>query len=646
MISRKEARELGMDRTITRRDFLNGAAVATAGTWVGLKGERAFGQQAAPPPEGYPPVLTGIRGQQPSAVEEGHRVRDGAYLEFPKIEVDTGELYDLVVVGGGFSGMAAAHYFRDALGEKKTVLILDNLDDIGGHARRNEFHHEGRLFIGCGGTAGISTPYPYSYAAKALIRDIGIQMERAQGYSDEKIYDSRGLTSGLYFDKETFGEDRLVTGYGSLPLEEFLARTPLSEEVKRDLVRLETTKEDFLPGLSAEEKRARLTKMSYQDYLVKVVRVAPDALPFTRAPYLRNDNQMDTTPALHAAHRGAPGFAGLGLDLEHDYARQAEREYSFHPPDGGATVARLLVKKLVPASFPGDQDMETIQLAKLNYARLDEASAPVRIRLNSTVVRVQHEGTPHPVHFAELGHASPGTVRLAYVKDGKIHGVRARNCILACFNSIVRFLVPELPEVQKQALAYPVKVPIVYTNLFIRNWKAFEKLGVSNISAPTAPMYYTGVRLSSPVSIGGYRCSQTPEVPVICRLSHSYKKPGLSRREQNLAGMRELLATPFEQMELEARRSLARLLGPGGFDPAEDILALTVNRWPHGYAYTYDSFADPDVPEEQRPHVLGRQPFGLIAIANSDAGGAAFINEAFDQAQRAVHELLHRHGLT
>lgn len=640
MINAQEARELGMDRKITRRDFLNGVAVGTAGTWVALKSEPAFGQQPSGPQEDYPPALTGLRGSHPGSFEVAHRARDGAYLQFPKIDVDTGELYDLVVVGAGFSGLAAAYFFQNALGENKKVLILDNHDDVGGHAKRNEFHHKGRLFIGVGGTLGISTPYPYSYTAKSLIRELGIEVERYREYYDARLYDSLGLTRGFFFDRETFGEDRLVAGYGSLPWQEFFARTPLSRQVKRDLLRLHTTKEDYMPGLSAEEKRARLAKMSYQDYLLKAAHVAPEAIPFVAGRGFRNSMRVDTAPALHAAQRGAPGFDGLGLELEHDYA---ERAYSFHFPDGAASVARLLVKKLVPRAFEGDQTMESIVLARLQYARLDEEGSLVRIRLNSTVVRVQHDRTPGIARFAEQGHAATGTVRLAYVKDGKVHGVRARNCILACYNSIIRFLVPELPEAQKQALAYPVKVPIVYTSVFIRNWKAFEKLGVSSVTAPT--MYHTSVSLDTPVSIGGYQCSRAPEEPMVLHLTRNPNKPGLPRREQNRAGMRELLATPFERMELETRRELARILRPGGFDPAADILGVTVNRWPHGYAYTYDSLGDPDVPEEQRPHVIGRQPFGLIAIANSDAGGAAFINEAFDQAQRAVHELLRRHGL-
>ena len=248
-------------------------------------------------------------------------------------------------------------------------------------------------------------------------------------------------------------------------------------------------------------------------------------------------------------------------------------------------------------------------------------------------MRVLHDGPPEKAP----------TVRVAYVRGGRLETVSARNVILACFNSVVRFLMPELPDAQKQALAYAVKVPMMYSNVFVRSWRAFEKLKVSGVSAPG--LYHTSMSLDFPVSMGGYRCAQDPGEPIVVHLVRNPNQPGRPRRDQQRAGMQEMLATPFETIERETRRQFARVLGPGGFDPAADILAFTANRWPHGYAYTYDTLGDPDLPEDQRPHVVGRRPFGRVAIANSDAGAGAFINVAIDQAHRAVQELLARHGL-
>ncbi|MGH9318447.1 MAG: hypothetical protein ACRD3V_00940, partial [Vicinamibacteria bacterium] len=414
---------------------------------------------------------------------------------------------------------------------------------------------------------------------------------------------------------------------GAASWKSFLEKAPLTRAARADLLRLyeQNGAEDPMPGSSQAEKRERLARMSYQDFLVKQLGITSEALPFLRHMSFRNNKYIDTCPALEAARSEAPGFAGLGLE---EVPRLDWGSYTFHFPDGNATITRLLVNRLVPRALPGDHDMESVQRARLLYPKLDEGDCPVRIRLNSTVVRLEHEGPPEKADW----------VRLAYVNEEKVFGVRARSAILACYNSIIRFLVPELPERQKQALAESAKVPLLYTNVFIRSWKSFEKLGVSRVSAPG--MYHSSVSLDQPVSIGGYQCPKTPEEPIVLHLSRCPAKPGvLPRREQLRAGMYEMLTTPFEDMELSIRDELGRVLGGGGFDPAEDILGITVNRWPHGYAYTPDTLSDPDVPESERPHVIGRQPFGRIAVANSDAGGAAFTNTAIDEAHRAVMDL-------
>ena len=221
---------------------------------------------------------------------------------------------------------------------------------------------------------------------------------------------------------------------------------------------------------------------------------------------------------------------------------------------------------------------------------------------------------------------------------------RARNCILACYNGLIPSLMPEAPEPQREALAYPVKVPMMYTNVLIRQWTAFQKLSVGTINAPG--MYHTECRLDPGTTVGGYRGVTTPEEPILVHMMRNPNKPGLPRKEQNRAGQQELLTMTFEQFELQIRRQLGRMLGSAGFDPAGDIVAITVNRWPYGYAYTYDTLADPDVPQEARPHVIGRQRFGRVTIANADAGAAAFTNQAIDEAHRAVQELLVHEGLT
>jgi spermidine dehydrogenase len=271
--------------------------------------------------------------------------------------------------------------------------------------------------------------------------------------------------------------------------------------------------------------------------------------------------------------------------------------------------------------------MEDVVTARADYSVLDEDGSPVRIRLNSTVVRVGH-----------VGAANPGAreVEIAYMRGGQLASVRAKNCVLACYNTMIPYLCPELPDKQKEALSYLVKAPLVYTHVAIKNWSAFQKLGVHQIESPGS--FHTYVALDFPVTLGEYKFPSNPEEPMVLFMLRTPCKPGLSQREQHRAGRAELLRTPFTTFERNIRDQLGRTLP--GFDPARDIEGITVNRWAHGYAYGYNSLFDPDWSEEEKPWVLGRKPFGHIAIANSDAGAIAYTDCAIDQAYRAVSELM------
>ena len=617
--------DLGMDRPIARRDFLNGVAIGMTAGISALAKARAQGVPAA----NDPPLRTGLRGNYPAAVEEFDSIRQGKYVRNAVPDAEIQEDYDLVIVGGGISGLAAAYFYRAALGPEPKILILDNHDDFGGHAKRNEFRYQGKTLIGFGGTMGIETPYPYSYCARALIRDLGVEVERNPEFVNHDLERKYNLGAGTFFDKEHFGEDRLVKGNPRLP--QFFAKAPLSDAARKDLIRLHGKNPDYMAGVSTEAKRAALAKMSYQDYLLNVAKMSPDALPFFMGEGGRNNKRVDTVPALEAAAHGMVGFNGLHLDLDQEFN---EGSYLFHFPDGNASIARLLVGKLIPEALPDRQSMNTIVSAHLAYDKLDNPNSKTRIRLSSPVVRVEHEGA---LDRSER-------VRIAYRNGGKTCGVRARYCILACYNALIPALMPEIPAHQKEALAYPVKVPMMYTNVLLKKWTAFQKLGVSLFNAPG--MYHPYGFLDPGSTVGGYQGVTTPDEPILFHFFANPNKPGLPRKEQNRHGQQELLTTAFEQFEFKVRDQLARMVGPGGFDPAEDIAAITVNRWPYGYAYTYDTLADPDVPPEQRPHVIGRQRFGRVTIANSDAGAAAFTNQAIDEANRAVQELLLLEGLT
>ncbi len=462
---------------------------------------------------------------------------------------DTGESYDLVVVGGGISGLATAYYFQRQIPNAR-ILILDNHDDFGGHAKRNEFHHDGRLLLMNGGTIYIEDFAYYDDAGQRLLRELGLEIERNSEFENPDVYRSQKLSRDVFFDKETFGK-------GELPWAEFLAKVSLTEAARKDIARLYEERVDYLSDLSLEEKKARLQKMSYQDYLVAVAKADPGVLPYFQAPsgYWAIGN--DALPAWVALQTAAstdwfsnyPGFQGLG------FPGQGESRQYLRFPDGNASIARLLVRAMVPQAAPGS-GMEDIVTARFDYSKLDREDAPVRTRLNSTAVRVRHHDDPQ----------TSKEVEITYVRGGEAHRVRAGHAVLACYNSIIPHLCPELLERQREALSYALKAPLVYTRALIRNWESFANLRLRAVSCPGS--YHQMVLLSEPISMGTYHCSGSPEEPMVLDLRRTPIGPGLPAAQQFKLGKYELLETSFETFERKIRDQLGRMLADGGFDPA------------------------------------------------------------------------------
>jgi spermidine dehydrogenase len=633
--------QLGMGRKITRRDFLNGVAIGVGGAIVSATAtSRALSAQTLlaaaaldefspeKAPDYYPPAKMGMRGNHDGTFTFAHLLRDGQKWDDLGTATATGESYDLVIVGAGISGLAAAYFYRKRTGNNARILILDNHDDFGGHAKRNEFQAGGRMLLSYGGTQSIESPGEYSEVAKSLIQDIGVRVERFNQAYDQKVYSQMGTAA--FFDKETFGEDRLLTGMNTTPWPQFLAQAPLSDEVRHDIARVYTEKKDYLTGMPLGEKAALLTKISYAEYLTKYCKLTPKALPFFQT--FTHDLfciGIEAVPAMLCFEAGDDygsftyaGFDGLG------FPEPGKKEpYIFHFPDGNASIARLLVRSLIPAAMPGDS-MEDVVTARAGYSKLDVADTPVRIRLNSTAVHVRNDAAP----------GSEKHVLVVYLRGGKLHSVLGKNCVLACYNGMIPYICPDLPAEQSKALSYLVKAPLVYTHVALRNWEPFAKLNVHHIVAPGS--YHTYTALDFPVSLGAYKFPASPNEPAVLFMLRTPCKPGLNQREQNRAGRRELIDTPFATFERNIRDQLSRMLGSSGFNPVRDIEGITVNRWAHGYAFAPNPLFDPDWKEEDKPWVVGRKRVGRIAIANSDAGASAYTNVAIDQGWRAVGELL------
>jgi spermidine dehydrogenase len=644
---RRSDRELGMDRPVTRRDFIEGVGTIAMGSLLTGKSLAAEAQELGTAPvsgagDFYPPELSGQRGSQPGSFDVAHRLVLSGQKNWGA-PIDPGEdMYDLVVVGAGISGLSAAYFFRERNPQAR-ILILDNHDDFGGHSRRNEFSIDGRKVLSYGGGQTLENPGAYSAISKRLLDDLGVRIQRFETAYDHGFYRRHGLRGGIYFDRETYGVDRVVpyeildfSGY--LPLEkselsaaEAIAKMPLSEAARKDLVKLMTAKKDAIPSVPRGEREEYLGRISYMEFLKRHMGVKdPDAIALLQG--ITTDVGLDFRQATAASligYVGLPNATAAGIVGEASHS-----PYIHHFPDGNASVARLLVRSLMPAVAPGET-MEDIVMAPFDYGRLDDPGAGVRIRLNSTVVKVAHEEAP----------TQSKSVSIAYVPSSSSSGrsrprvVRARACILAGYNSMIPHLCPEMPTVQREALSLAIKSPVVYTNVLLRNWKAWKKMGIGAVAAPGG--YHANAMLDFPVSLGDYRFSAGPDEPIVVHMERFPKGADgtASPRDQYRAGRRDILQTSFESIERSVRTQLGGMLSEGGFDPAGDIAAITVNRWAHGYAYSYDSISDLGYDDGEYPSEVGRKRFGRIAVANSDAGALAAVPAAIEEAHRAVSEL-------
>jgi spermidine dehydrogenase len=608
---------------ITRRDFLNGTQVALGASllspWVEVMG--APGEGFTLPGGYYPPAKTGMRGSHDGAWETMHARVAGQQWSPTAPE----ESYDLVVVGGGISGLAAAYFYRQARPDAR-ILVLDNHDDVGGHAKRNEFSVGGGTRIAYGGTESIDTPSSYEEASLRLLQDVGVDTSRFYDYYDQDFYDELGLGYAVAFDSATYGRRKLVKGYGSISWQAFAEQSPMSDKARADLVRAFTAEVDYLPGMSRDEKIALLSRISYREYLRDYVKVDDQVL----ALYQRWGMSywcvgMDEVPAIAILHYGDGGdLPGLAHTVSREGGRGAE-PYIFHFPDGNASIARLLVRAMVPGSLPGET-MEDSVTARLRYDSLDRADNATRIRLNATVVNAQHT-------------ADQGAVDVTYVHGGKAHTVRAGRCVMACYNSAIPYLCPELPRQQVEGLEYNVKVPLVYTKVAVPHWRWFTDAGMRFVYYTND--FYKQVELDYPVSLGDYQFGSSPDEPMILHMCHVPLFDDIQGPEQWRAGRRQMLGRPFADFEFHVKDQLDQAIGHAGFDAERDIAGITVNRWAHGYSYSPDLLWEPQYASEaDKPWVQGRQPLGRITIANSDAGAESNTNSAIREAWRAVQESL------
>ena len=615
-------------KQITRRNFINGSAVALGTTALSSS---ALTFALAEEDALYPPALTGLRGNHTGSNSQAHARAWNANFSAGKI-LDTKETYDLVVVGAGLSGLAAAFFYRQQHGPDKKILILDNHDDFGGHAKRNEHTIDGRKMITYGGSQTLVEPRDAPAAVKSLFEAVGVDLDRFDTAFDQSFYRDHGLGATTYFNAQQFGRDTVVRhpfcnyyNYieglpgAAIPDEVAVAQTPLSERGQRQLLRVLKGGLHSL-NISAEDMPDYIKSHQYIDYLTQTLGVDdPQVLHMARHSGI--DWSSASTELLtikKAKQAGALGFAPAAVYDE-------SNPYIHHFPDGNAGVARALVKYLVPSVAKGTT-AESLVATHFDYRQLDRSRHATRIRLNSTVINAHHEGDT----------TDSERVSIDYMQGDQAFRITASHVVMACHNAMVPHIVSDLPEEQAVALSQQLKSPLIYTSVGLRNWQAFKEQGIGLAMSP-GNMHQT-LFMDFPVSLGGYQYTKGPDEPCIIQMISCpfSEEPGLPREEQYREARYRMLSTNFSMYEEEVRSHLSGMLTPNHFNFDRDVASLTVNRWAHGY-----TAADPEHPSAAPDGSvsMGRKPHGRITIANSDSAPEADAIRAMEMGYRAISEL-------
>jgi len=627
---------------ITRRDFLNGLSMGGAALMLGPK--TLLAQAVAPATASldkayYPPILNGIRGSHKGSFEAAHALAWGG--QKPQHFTDIEEEYDLVVVGGGISGLSAAYFYQKHKGGNQKILILDNHDDFGGHAKRNEFHSQGKMLVSFGGSQNMEYT-GYWDVTNDVLQEIGIDFDKLESSVDPGW--SLGNVEqpfGMFLEGE--GDNRIVNGPWNAAMHGFgdykgmVEKLPLPQDEQQRLISFIGGDQDVLDGLSLSEKLDYIHTTSYNEFLKDKVGLTSPSLalaePIIRALYTVGG---ECVSVFEAIKHGMPGLRSMGWlgDLTTELAVDPKDLHaSLHFPDGNATIARLFVRNLIPAVAPG-KDMNDIVSAKFDYAQLDQPENLTKIRLNSTAVQVEN--------------LSDDSVAVSYVdvSNGETKNVRVKGkrCIMACYSAIVPHLIPDLPAKQKEGLSYGEKNPLVYMSVLLRDGGVIKKTGVNQFNCPNSE--YDWISTAPMVTMDDYQPEIKAGDPLVLFVSNTpppkrdMNNPNQTARDLIKAGRHKLYRNTFDDYEKPLKKQLNKMFGQYGFDADRDIEAITINRWPHGYAYEYMELFDPEWEKGKAPHEVGRKPFGNITFANSDSEAYAYIDGAINAAWRSVKEQL------
>jgi spermidine dehydrogenase len=648
------------DREITRRDFLGSTLLASGAALLeGLSPAQILatkhqtpGQTTAQVPGATNDDWTGFggvgeyrnsNGNTFAVLQAGHKMRDGGYSPLPTDTVDTGELFDCVIVGGGISGLAAALFFLRQAGPGKTCLILENHPIFGGEAKLNAFDVDGKRLIAHQGSAIYLVPYPHSFIGR-FYDSIGLQTPKlsyqkwsggdAEMTLGRTPYDSAGLATGQYgfWFGAKFGQK---PGMWLIdPVGKQMSGAPVNEITRRELAR-------WFSGKAAEEARFIPPRYEGDETSRRL-----DAITLEQHFIERFGLSQETIRTFLSPVEG--GGSGLGPDALSAYCDYAAD--LLHPlddgsgeavqmfPGGNTTIARLMVKALIPATIDGPSTVEAVSRNPVNFAALDTPGAVARVRLSATVVEVRHatDGT-HGSHSASDAEKSE-YVSIAYAKDGKVFRLKARSVVMAGGSWTTKHIISDLPAAQRNAYAQFYRSPCMMANVALRNWRFLYKMGISGCRWFEGIGNYMDVRRMATVGLDDSTIN--PDSPVVLSVKVLYGYPGMPTEDQGHRGRAEMLTTSFREYEQRIREQFMAMFAHAGFDDRRDIAGIVLNRWGHAYLSPQPGFFFGKNGQPAPRAILRDAPFGRIAFANTDLAGAMDHRYSILEAQRAVGQLL------
>jgi spermidine dehydrogenase len=624
-------RALGMDHGITRRDFLNSTLLASGGLLLNsvspaelLAAHKAAQEKSSDDNwTGYGGVgdYANSNGNTRAVLEAGHQIRDGLFESNPGGVIETGETFDLVVVGGGISGLAAALIFQRHAGKGKTCLVLDNHPIFGGEAKRNEFLVDGQRLVAHQGSALFQVNYPHSFIVK-FYESIGLEKLRLEYQKWAGPGPEVALTTtpylgsapyGLYFGAK-FGQPQGV--WLTDPWSKKLEGAPISATAREELLRSQSPSSAQAPRYRGDAISRRLDTMTLEDHIMESRGISRETVRTFLSP--------DEGSAFGLGPDALSGYTAYAFDGFGGLADQEPQMF----PDGNSGIARLIVKTMIPESIAGERTLENICRNNVNFAALDRAGAAARIRLDSTAVWVKHDGVPEKSE----------SVRVVYTRGGKTYRVKARSVIMAGGSWTTKHIVRDLPDDRKEAYAQFYRSPCMLANVAVRNWRFLYKMGISGCQWFEGIGTYLQIRKLA--LCGGDPPTIGPDSPVVLTIKVVYSHPGHTAEEQGHIGRAEMISTPFREYERQIRQQLTEMFARSGFDASRDIAGIILNRWGHAYASPAPGFYFGKEGKPAPGDVLRAAPFGRIAFANVDLSGMPDHKSSIIEADRAVGQLL------